>query len=373
VLFNNKKKNVIWVLLLVLLIFIGNGCEQEGSSDIIEETEEEIEEEIEIDEDVYIGGELIAEQELFDAALAEGKLVVYTSHIPDQELEVIKAFRSRFPNIEVDMIRLVGGRLYERVVTEASANQLDADIIIMTDAALMEGLYDEGILAEHYPPSDDMYDYKRHGYWYPVDLMATVIKYNSELVSEEDAPKDWLDLLDPKWKGKIGLVHGGAGGSTWTDIYFQRKVLGLDFWVKLSEQEPMIFTGTADLVRALIGGEILVANSSTVGSYKQKVYMDAPVEWVYPLSGFGVSVFTGGVVEGAKNPNAARLFINWYLSQEGQTRLTTACGTYSAREDVLPPIGVNDLYLYDYFIPDIDGYIDLREPWVEEWNEIYGW
>jgi iron(III) transport system substrate-binding protein len=356
-------------LLLLALMFMLAGCATEESVEEPEEPEEVVEEE----EGIFIGGELIADKELYDAAIKEGTVIVYTAQVADHEQQLVDGFMAQFPEIKVEVLRLAGHRLHERVMTEWAANQMEADFIVQSEATYILDYAQQGLLLENLPPTDDKYpDYiKIPGYVYPITMSPMIIQYNSEIIAEEDAPKDWPDLLDPKYKGLVGHTRGG-GGSPYAMFLTLEELYGWEYIEDLAANESVIFTGGSGVTTSLVSGEIHVALLGVMSSYPTKVYMGAPIEYVYPESGAAPYVAMGGIPATASHPNAAKLFMNWYLSNVGQTRISSIRGTYSYHPDVMPPPGVPLLTEIKMHNPDMQKlYYDLeyREAFDNRWNE----
>lgn len=324
-------------------------------------------------QDYIVMGESMGSVELVEAAKREGRVVVYTSQGAVDEQMIAEGFQARFPEIRVEIVRLVGGRLYERVMTERRGGRVGADVIVLSDQALMELLAQEGVLADHTPPSDALYpeDGKRSGQWYAFSGALMQPIYNSAIIPPEEAPKSWADLLDPKWKGQIGLTPAGIGGTAWSVQYFLRKELGIEYWQRLAAQQPTIYTGSARVVQAVISGENLIGIIVDGTAYRERVHQGAPIEVVYPTEGSVLFNYTVGVADGGPNPNAGRLYVNWYLHMEGQMRVAAVRGTYSRRPDVPAPLGKPPIDTVTLYMPDGKELLELRDQWVEEWNEIF--
>src|ERR1700724_3135582 len=252
--------------------------------------------------------------ELIAAAKAEGKLVYYTANFAEVEQEVIKAFNKRFPEIKVEMVRAPGGQLITRVRTEAAAGKLIADIVDHSDRALMLPLVD--LFQDYAPPNAADYD--------PAALIspklwprATVvwsIAYNTELV--KDAPKTWKDLTNPQYDKMTGQVFAQSGGTTWTRIMFERQVLGEDYWAKQAATHPILYPSGAPMSDSLVRGEVAMGPILYNAVFaKQKD--GAPLKMIFPPEGAPVNPYATGIPKTAKNPNAAKLFLNWCMSNEG--------------------------------------------------------
>lgn len=328
------------------------------------------------DKGIFLGGELIVDRETYNAAITEGEVQFYTSHSLAHDMEMARAFMSRFPEIKVEITRAGGATLHEKLLTEEAAGVLKADIYINSDTNYLQELYEKGWIREHTPPSCGMYpeESKLAGYYYPTGASAIIITYHSEIVSEEEAPKDWVDLGDPKWKGRLGGQRLG-GGAMWSMVCFIRSQLGADILEAWGENKPIMYTSGSGLATALVAGEFVVTPMGLYAGYPMKYAQGAPIELVYPESGFPLYIPSIALLKQGENPNAAKLFINWYLSAEGQTRLATVRGQYSLRDDVLPAPYLRPLKELNYWIPDPKLFLDadLRNNWVQETNRAMGW
>jgi iron(III) transport system substrate-binding protein len=169
-------------------------------------------------------------KELIAAAEKEGGLTYYTANFAETEQEVIKEFKRTFPRSR-SMVRAPGGQLITRIKTEAAAGKLGADVVNHSDRGLMLALVD--LFQDYAPPNAADYrpDALVSPKLWPGVTLGWAIAYNTQLV--KNAPKTWMDLLKPEYKGKqIGQVVGPSGGTTWTRAMFERQVLGEDYWEK---------------------------------------------------------------------------------------------------------------------------------------------
>lgn len=325
---------------------------------------------------VFLGGELIADRETYDAAIAEGLVRFYTAHSLRHEEEMARAFMARFPGIRVEITRAGGATLHEKMMAEEAAGVLKADVVLNSDANYIRAYYELGWLREYIPHSCDMYpeDSKMLGYWYPTGASAILIAYNTALVSEEEAPKDWIDLGDPKWAGRLGGQRLG-GGAMWSMEAFIVSQLGWEVLEAWGRNEPIMQTSGSGMATALVAGEFAVCNMGLYASYSVKYQQGAPIEIVYPESGFPLYIPMIALLKFGENPNAAELFYNWYLSADGQSRLANIRGQFSLRDDVLPALYLPPLEELNYWIPDPEIYLDaaLRDEWVAKANRIFGW
>jgi iron(III) transport system substrate-binding protein len=307
---------------------------------------------------------------LIDAAKTEGKLIYYTANFAEVEQEVIKAFNKRFPFIEVEMVRAPGGQLITRVKTEAAAGKLAADIVDHSDRSLMIDLTD--LFVDYAPPNaaDYITEVLISPKLWPRATIGWSIAYNTELV--KSPPKSWMDLTKPEYNGMIGEVIGPSGGTTWTRIMFERQVLGEDYWQRQAATKVTLYPSGAPLSDALVRGEVSIAPLlyNIIWTKKKD---GAPVEIFFPPEGVPINPYASGIPKTASHPNAARLFLNWNLSEEGQTFMIKELGNVTALKT--PPAYPEgyDPKVVKVWVPKFDEYQRLHATWMEEWNKTYGY
>jgi iron(III) transport system substrate-binding protein len=309
--------------------------------------------------------------ELIAAAKSEGRLVYYTANFAEVEQEVIKAFNKRFPEIRVEMVRAPGGQLITRVKTEAAAGKLSADVVDHSDRALMLELVD--MFQDYAPPNGKDYlpESMISPKLWPRATLVWSIAYNSALT--KTPPKTWMDLTKPEYGNKqIGEVFAASGGTTWTRIMFERQVLGEDYWKRQAATNPILYPSGAPMSDALVRGEI-VMGPLLYNAVFPKRRDGAPVEILFAPEGAPVNPYASGVPKTAAHPNAAKLFLNWCLSDEGQTFMIKEQGNLtSLKKAPVYPEGF-DPKAVKLWLPNFEQYVKLHASWVEEWNKTYGY
>ena len=308
---------------------------------------------------------------LVEAARKEGRMVLYTTLYTEVEQEVINVFNKTFPFVKVEMVRAPGGQMITRVQTEAAAGKLIADLIDHSDASQMAAL--SAMFVDYQPPNatDYLPSTIAAGKFWPTITPAWGIAYNTELV--KNPPRTWRDLCDTKYKpGEIGMVIAGSGGSTFGRIMFERMVLGEDYWAAQAATKPKLYPSGAPLGDAIVRGEVLlgaVILNAVYASQKD----GAPVAVVFPPEGIPVVFNSAGIPKTAAHPNAARLFLDWKLSLEGQIDAIKERGMLTSLKDIpAEPKGFNSKAV-KIWVPDFIGKAALREPWTADWNKIYGY
>jgi iron(III) transport system substrate-binding protein len=196
------------------------------------------------------------------------------------------------------------------------------------------------------------------------------IAYNTELVT--NPPKSWKDLTKPEYDHMTGQVFAQSGGTTWTRIMFERQVLGEDYWAKQAATHPILYPSGAPMSDSLVRGEVAMGPLIYNAVYpKQKE--GAPIKIIFPPEGVPVNPYASGIPKTAAHPNAARLFLNWCMSKEGQTFMIKELGNLTSLK-VAPvyPEGF-DPKVVKVWYPNFDEYVKLHAAWVADWDKIFGY
>jgi iron(III) transport system substrate-binding protein len=273
--------------------------------------------------------------------------------------------------VKIEMVRAPGGQLITRVKTEAAAGKLGADVIDHSDRALMQPL--EDLFADYAPPNaaDYMPEALVSPKLWPTITPSWALAWNAELV--RNPPKSWMDLTKPEYAGgKIGQVIAPSGGTTWTRVMFERQVLGEDYWAKQAATQPKLYPSGAPLSDAVVRGEILIAPLIFNIVYP-KIKDGAPIAAVYPSEGIPIVPYGSGIPKSARHPNAARLWMDWMLSDEGQTHSLRDQGNVTSLKT--PPI---DPPSFDpkkdkVWLPKFTEFESLHDKRLEDWNRVYGY
>ena len=313
--------------------------------------------------------DFVPSPDLLAAARKEGKIVLYTANFFDTEQVVATRFAERFPGMKIDIVRAPTGQLITRIKTEAAANRMIADVIDISDRPQARAMAE--LFAPYAPPNAA--DYPEEGrttdrLW-PRSGNAWTITYNSALVM--DPPKSWADLAKPEFgKLRLGQTVIGSGGGPFNRAMFERKVLGEDYWTRQAALKPMLFPSQAPMVDAMIRGEIAIAPLVTNLAIPLAV-QGAPIKWFFAPEGVPVTVFSAGIAKTALHPNAAKLFLDWALSREGQA-LMVELGSFSAMTRAPMPPGVDGKTVKSWY-PDDAEVEKIFKPWTDDWNRIYNY
>ena len=285
----------------------------------------------------------VAWVKVVEAAKKEGVVTAYTyTFSGDVGTAVAKAFWDKF-GIRLEVVSGVGSILTERIKSEHAAGKqiadtLDTSASILSqarDAGLVQNLADLPVLQEKGVwQVDPTRDAEASIVTLSYQLMAPFI--NTSLVKVGEEPQSYLDLLGPRWKGKITV---GSPDTTPNLIYVYalRQKLGLsdDYFARLGRQEPRQVANVRELYRSVVIGEAALILSAGSGSISPFVKEGAPIRILDMKEGIPVILSPSlSLIKKGPHPNAARVFINWILSPEGQYVLSQARSSMSVRREV---------------------------------------
>jgi iron(III) transport system substrate-binding protein len=275
---------------------------------------------------------------LIAAAKKDGKVVWYAAmDLPVSE-RVARGFEAAYPGIPVRIERTGSERQFQRLAQEYAANISAADVINASDAAHFIAWKRNGWLAAYV--SEDMARFyaPEHrdpdGFYATSRVYVSSLGYNTNLVKAEDAPKSFMDLLHPKWLGKMVKAHPSYSGTIMTATFQIARDLGWDYFAKLAKQRVLQVQSSVDPPKKLALGERTVMADGNDFNLVQLKEQGQPVEVVYPAEGAPLIVAPNGVMARAPNPNAARLFQSYLFSREGQQLLCDFAAQHSAHPQV---------------------------------------
>jgi iron(III) transport system substrate-binding protein len=271
-----------------------------------------------------------AEQELISAAESDGSLTWY-SVLPDSSVEAtVESFESRYPNVKVNALRLSSGPMATRYSQERSAGANPADVMTISSPEFFQQAYDEEWFEtslEGLPALEDWpEDYYEEGRA-TTGLLPLLIGYNTDQVAENEVPDGWQDLLDPKWKGKMFLGDPRTVPAYLALSELWRQEYGEDYLRSFAQQDYTIVSsivpGSQELAAG--GGALVVPNSHTV--LAPLIEQGAPVAASeFPTPTTGVE-YVSAIATEAPKPDAAKLFMNFLMSEEGQAVFNRGGGT----------------------------------------------
>ncbi|MPZ75708.1 MAG: extracellular solute-binding protein [Deltaproteobacteria bacterium] len=284
-----------------------------------------------------------------EAAREEGKVVVSIPASAELRKQLEKNFEKRF-HIDVEVITARGSSSVRKIAEEFKAGLRHVDLHIGGSSSAVSGLLDEAIL-EPIEPWLVLSKVKDPNQWWgghiwvdranryiyaSLAYLTESIWYNTELVKPGEV-RSYDDLLNPKWKGKIGFLdprNPGAGDSQWS---FMWETKGEDYLKKLAAHDLMLGRDQRLLAENLAKGKVAMMIGLTYYSYLPFVKASLPIK---PLPALKEGTYaTGGsgnftIIKNPPHPNATRVFVNWLLGREGQDLFSRALGQATRRLDV---------------------------------------
>jgi iron(III) transport system substrate-binding protein len=253
-------------------------------------------------------------------------LTVYSPHGKDLLQYYEQAFERTDSTVDVQWVDMGSQEVLDRLRAESANPQ--TDLWFGAPAEIFERAAKEGLL-EAYRPTwagavpDDARDAR--DLWYGTYLTPEVIGYNSDAVSDADAPKDWDEVLDPKWRDRI-IIRDPIASGTMRAIFgaiIARELArtgstraGYDWLLRL-DANTKEYTLNPTILYQKLGrqeGVVTLYNMPDMATLQQRTRI--PVKWVIPASGTPVLVEGIAVVKGAKHPELARRFYEFVTTPE---------------------------------------------------------
>jgi iron(III) transport system substrate-binding protein len=261
--------------------------------------------------------DLLAQTLDLEAAKKEGRIVVYGTTIPNVMAPIHAGFEKRY-RVKVDYWRASATAVTDRAITEWRAGKPGFDVLFAINGTITL-LKRENALAKFTPPAaanfpahlkdkDGVLTAFRHT---PVSIL-----YNTELVKPADLPKDFDDLLNPKWQSKIAMPDPSRHTSTAQFLWNMQKVKGekwMDYARALAKQKPFLLESFAPVPNALVKGEAQLG--ITYAQYITQV--KGPLSHIVFDKIFTDSTDLALSTKAAA-PNAAKLYIDYLCTAEVQ-------------------------------------------------------
>ena len=272
---------------------------------------------------------------LIEAAKSEGKVAYYTTMTLSQSKKVADKFQAKYPFITVELFRSGADALLNKIQNEARGGLYAWDVVSGRGDMVLT-LSEAKLLASYHSPESKFIDHDMvddAGYWTAYYVNPFVLGYNTNLVTKDDVPKTYEQLLDPKWKGKKISIDDSAYGLLAGLIRQWGKEKAVAYFKKLAAQEPVVMRGNTNRVQLAMAGEypLIIAYAPTIQRETSKGH---PMDWV-PLEPVPVQVNPLMMAAKAPHPNAGKLLVDFLLSKEGQ-KMLVGFRRIPVREDVDP-------------------------------------
>lgn len=318
------------------------------------------------------------------AACGDGReaLIVYSPHGPDLLTAFEERFEAQHPEIDVQWIDMGSQEVLDRLRSERANPQ--ADVWFGAPAQMFRDAADDGLLEPFAPTwaaavrghSDG------EGRYHGIYLTPEVIAYNSEVVDSASAPRDWDDVLDPRWRDRVLIRDPLASGTMRTifGMFVQRSIRetgspegGFEWLRRLDGQTREYVLNPTLLYQKLARQEGVITLWDMPDIEMLKKRTGYPIDYTFPASGTPVVVDGIALVRGGRNPDAARAFIEMVGGEAAIIHAAREHFRLPARADVpadsLPPVllRARELIVEE----PMDWELQQREGagWMRTWDE----
>lgn len=279
---------------------------------------------------------------LHPAFAAEGTLVLYTSQPNTDAQQTADAFMAKNPGIKVEWVRDGTPKIMAKLRAEIEAGNPQPDVLLISDVVTMEGLKKEGRLLPFKDADTKGIDpalIDKDGTYFSTKLITTGIIYNAKAPF---VPTSWSDLTKPEAKNLVSMPSPLSSGAAMIHTVTLTGNLsqGWDYYAELAKNGAQPAGGNGDVLKAVSGGDKLYGMIVDYMPIREKA-KGAPVEFVFPKEGVSAVTEPVAILSSAKNPQAAKAFVNFLLSEEGQ-KVAVKQGYIPARADAGLPAGYPD-------------------------------
>jgi iron(III) transport system substrate-binding protein len=268
-----------------------------------------------------------------------GKLVLYTSQPNADAQQTVDAFKAKHPGVEVEWVRDGTSKVMAKLQAEIAAGAPQPDLLLIADTVTMESLKKEGHLLAHEAADVSAYDpaiMDKDRTYFSTKLITTGIVYNT---GAKMVPSSYKDLLKAEAKDMFAMPSPLTSGAATIHMVSvtSHLDLGWGFYESLAGQGALAQGGNGGVYKAVAGGEklygFLVDFLAIRGAAE-----GAPVAFVFPEEGVSAVTEPVAILKTAKNPEAAKAFVDFLLSEDGQ-KLAASQGYLPAHPGVAAPAG----------------------------------
>ncbi|OZI12048.1 Fe(3+) ABC transporter substrate-binding protein [Bacillaceae bacterium SAS-127] len=302
-----------------------------------------------------------------------GTLNFYTSQ-PDADAQaLVDSFQKKYPDVKVETFRSGTEEVISKIQAENLAGDIQADVLLVADSVTFESLKEEELLMSYQSPEAEQLPeafVDPDGTYAGTKVMATALVVNTNEV--KDVPDSWTVLTEKGSKEKTIMpspFYSGAAAYN-AGVFSRQESFGWDFYKSLKENGMSVTKGNGGVLEAVATGEksygmvvdFIVARAKKEGS---------PVELVYPKEGVPVITEPVGVMKNTDNEAAAKAFIDFVLSEEGQ-ELAAELGYTPIRKGIAAPEGLKTIEELTVLEADTAELLKAREDDKKQFGDIFG-
>lgn len=302
----------------------------------------------------------------------KGAFTLYTSQPEPDVQKLVAAFHKKYPDIEVHVFRSGTEEVVSKVLAEKKMGKVQADVLLVADAATFEQLKKENILDAYQSPEmsgipSALVD-KDHTYS-GTKVIATGIIYNTQMIQK--VPHLFAELTNPVYENTEIMPSPLYSGAAAYNLSLMTRTdgLGWEFYQGLKKNGITVDKGNGAVLKAVSEGTKGIGMVVDYMAVRAKA-KGAPVEFVYPLEGVPVVTEPIGVVKGSANENLGKLFEDFVLSEDGQKE-TAAIGYTPVRKGVRAPEGMKSIGDIKIMSGDLAVLVQNREADKQKFMELF--
>ena len=283
-------------------------------------------------------------QELYQKAKAEKSVVFYSGGPAAPHETRAKLFMQQYPGITVSVTGGFSNVLNEQIEKQMAERKLGVDLAFFQTVQDFVAWKQQGKLMAFKPDGFDQVlpNFRdEDGAYMALSANALTYAYNTASIKPEDAPRSALDFLKPMFQGKAISVYPHDDDAALYLFHVIVQKYGWDWMDRYMANKPYFIQGHLPVARGVASGEypVTLDASSSVWPFKRERKLEVVFS---PVDETPVFTLTGGIFKDAPHPNAAKLYLSWFLAREQQMNL----GSFSSRRDVPPPEGFQPLTSY---------------------------
>jgi ABC-type Fe3+ transport system substrate-binding protein len=305
--------------------------------------------------------------QLYASAKEEKALVMWAAGPTAPYERAARAFEQQFPGVTVSLMGGFSNVLNARIEEQVRTKKVETDLAILQTIQDFVAWNKRGLLLPFKPDGFDKIDNRskdKNGAWIAVSKNPIFYGYNTEQVHQNDVPTLATDFLRPQFKGKLISAYPADDDATLFAFAAIVQKYGWGYMAQYMKQQPKFIQGHLGVARSLGSGESIASFDATVSSTLDVQRAGGKIGLAGPTDDFLPVFFTAeAILKDAPHPNAAKLYVTWFLSKEWQSHT----GVYSSRGDVPPPAGLPPLSSYRLeerymeFVTSANQVTDLRK------------
>ena len=284
--------------------------------------------------------------ELYAKAKLEKTLALYGGGPPTVYESKVKEFEQKFPGVSVSIISGFSNELNQQIDTQLRNKKVEVDITFLQTLQDFVRWEKAGVLLPFKPEGFEQIhpSFKDgNGAFTGVAVTALPYAYNTELVRPADIPKSAPDFLKPEFRGKFVAVYPHDNDVALYTFYLIAQKYGWGYMDKLMAYQPNFIQGHPGVIRSIASGQNLVTFDGSLEVQLQFVKQGQPVGMVFStVDPTPIWPLSAAIFKQSPHPNAAKLYLTWYLMKEQQSRT----GMWSSRADVAAPAGLSPIFSY---------------------------